>query len=96
MLLKDLGFVRSSGMGAVSIPYSEIQSFLNLYSLELTAWEITLIHTLSAHYADQHMLSADKEGVTAPNALDMTDDHRARVAKALEAYFFKKDKKKKE
>lgn len=90
-MLKDLGFVRSSGMGVVSIPFTEIQAYLEMYELNVSAWGINLIHNLSSFYADQHMLSADKE-VTAPNAVEMDENHRTRVDKALKSYFFKNSK----
>ena len=87
-LLSEVGFVQHTGMGATSIPWTEIDSWLRCTQLNLSVWEKLVLKEMSEVYASQLITSTDKNH-PAPYIpeVDDTEERRTHVANKLRSVF---------
>lgn len=60
-LLTEAGTASSNGMGLSGLSWSELESWCKCLDVELSTWELLLIHTLSREYATEYSLASDKD-----------------------------------
>lgn len=87
-LLSEVGFVQHTGMGAVAVPWTEIESWLNCTQLDLSVWEKLTLKEMSEAYATELALATDKTR-PAPYVPEVEDieAQRTRVADKLRNAF---------
>ena len=61
----DVGPVKSTGVGAEVIPFSEIESFQRQTGIHLNPWEVLTLRSMSKAYAIES-ITATQEGATPP------------------------------
>jgi len=87
-LLSEVGFVSYSGVGAIAITWSEIESWLNCTELNLSIWEKLMLKEMSEAYASVLSTATDKH-TPAPYIHEVEDieAQRTKVANKLRSVF---------
>jgi hypothetical protein len=94
-LLFEAGLVQSTGMGAVSLSWSEIDSWLRVTQLELTVWEKLTIKSMSEVYAGELSVATKRDAQAPYTHVDeaLTADRTAIASKLKGAFAsFRKDR----
>jgi hypothetical protein len=71
-LLNEVGFALPGAMGAVSLSWSEIESWLRCTKYELSVWETTTLKEMSEVYVSELHKATAKDA--APPYIHVTED----------------------
>jgi hypothetical protein len=86
-LLNEAGFVLNTGMGATSLSWSEIESWLRCTQLELPVWEKTTLKEMSEVYAAELAKATDKNMAAPYTHLTEIEEVRKTVDSKLRSVF---------
>jgi len=81
--LFEVGPVASGAMGPIPLPFREIQSWMETTSVNLSAWEVVLLHKCSQEWVSATHEAANPDAVPPWTGAEVATERKKRVSDTL-------------